>query len=222
MPDENTGKPPIPPWAWLFAAACFAIPVIAIGGAFPTALGLGGAFYCLAVSREAKKTVGRKLIHCTVVTIACWGFFIGLASGVMLLQKRFPNFIQTRHTQPVVTLQNATPSSFAQHATQLEEKVQQTAARLESATQSVLEDEAARRKIYSRAVRIRKHIEEALARRADWEARDRDLTVLDEQIAHMEEMHEQSLDFATRFHKISRQQLDEIIREGDRKGWPVD
>ena len=98
----------------------------------------------------------------------------------------------------------------------------ETASRLENAARNVLEDEAARRKIYSRVVRMREQIEQAHERRADWEARGRDLTVVDKQIAHLEKMQEQSVDFATRFDKITREQLDQIIREGDRKGWPTE
>ena len=69
---------------------------------------------------------------------------------------------------------------------------------------------------------MREEIEQAHERRADWEARGRDLTVVDKQIAHLEKMQEQSVDFATRFDKITREQLDQIIREGDRKGWPTE
>ena len=41
--DDKPEQPPIPPWVWVFVVACGAIPVVALGGAVPMALGFGGA-----------------------------------------------------------------------------------------------------------------------------------------------------------------------------------
>jgi hypothetical protein len=84
---EPSGKPKprIPGWAWLFAAACIIIPVIALGGAIPGAIGGGGAFGCVAVARDPSKSVGARIAVCLVITGICWGLFIALlvAAGVM-------------------------------------------------------------------------------------------------------------------------------------------
>ena len=48
----------------------------------------------------------------------------------------------------------------------------------------------------------------------------RSVTVLEKQLAHCKKMDRSSREFAARFHKITSQQLDAIITEGDARGWP--
>ena len=208
MSDQKAKIPPLTPWAWLFAAACFAIPVLAIGGAIPTAIGVGGAFYCMAVTRETRKTKRRKLVHCASATLACWALFLGLAGGVMALRTNIPNFMQTKHTRPVSGTQNADPSSMGQQTPGLQV--------------TVLTDEAQRREIFAKAVRMRKHLELAIARKSDRRDRGLDTKISDRQIEHVREMHEKRLEFMARFYKITREQMDEIIAEGDRERWPTE
>ena len=86
MADEP--KPPIPPWAWLFAAACGIIPILTLGGAIPGAIGFGGAAACVGVSRDATKPIGLRLGICIGITILCWGLVIGLLGGIAMFQQR--------------------------------------------------------------------------------------------------------------------------------------
>ena len=206
MSDQKVKKLPLPRWAWLFAAACFAIPVLAIGGAIPTVIGVGGAIYCMAVARETRNTKRRKLVHCAAVTAVCWVLFLAVAGGVALIQTRFPGLTQTKHSRPVSGTQNADPSSIGQQTPGLQE--------------TVLTDEAQRREIYAKAVRMRKHLELAIARKSDRRDRGLDTKISDRQIEHVREMHEKRLEFMARFYKITREQMDEIIAEGDRERWP--
>lgn len=80
-PNATTEKPPIPVWAWVFAVACGAIPVITLGGAIPGALGFGGAAGCVSVARDPDKPVGTRLAICAAITGACWLVFFGLIAG---------------------------------------------------------------------------------------------------------------------------------------------
>jgi hypothetical protein len=208
MSDQKAKKPPLPRWAWLFAAACLAIPVLAIGGAIPTAIGVGGAFYCMAVVRATGRPTRHKLVHCAAVTAACWVLFLAGAGGVALIQTRFPGLMQTKHTRPMSGTQNADPSSMGQQTPGLQE--------------TVLTDEAQRREIYAKAVRMRKHLELAIARKSDRRDRGLDTKISDRQIEHVREMHEKRLEFMTRFYKITREQMNEIIAEGDRARWPTE
>jgi hypothetical protein len=150
----------------------------------------------------------RKLVHCVAVTAACWALFLGLLGGVATVQTRFPDFMQTKHTRPVAGTQNADPSSIGQFVSK--------------PLENVLADEAKRREIYVRAVSMRQHMERANARRSERRDKGLDLTVVDKQIEHIKKMHANRLDFTTRFYNITRQQLDEIIAEGDRKRWPTE
>ena len=55
---QETRKRPAPVWAWLFVIGCVLIPVLALGGAIPGAIGGGGAFACYSIARDSGKRVG--------------------------------------------------------------------------------------------------------------------------------------------------------------------
>lgn len=206
MSNQNTPKPPIPAWAWLFGAVCFLIPVLTVGGAVPTAIGFGGAFYCIAVSRNPKKTTGLRLLRCAAATAVCWALFLGFLGGLAVLGEKFPGLLNTKCPRPIPGTQKATLSDIAQDASK--------------AVTGTLGDETVRRKIYAMAVRMRKHLEWAKAQRDERLAKGLDVKVLDEQIEHLNTMHERQLEFTSRFFKITRKQLDKIVAEGDRERWP--
>jgi hypothetical protein len=67
---------PIPKWAWIFVVACVLIPIIALGGAVPAAIGIGGAYGCVAISRKAEKSTETRLLLCIGVTFLCWILFL--------------------------------------------------------------------------------------------------------------------------------------------------
>lgn len=81
--DANAAQPAIPPWAWVFVVACGAIPVVAIGGAIPMALGFGGAGGCIGLARDTKKPLGLRVGGCVAITVLCWALFGALLYAVL-------------------------------------------------------------------------------------------------------------------------------------------
>lgn len=82
---EIQEKPPIPPWAWLFALACIAIPIVSLGGAIPGAIGGGGAAGCVGVARDINKPIITRILVCIGITAVCWILFlllVGSATGI--------------------------------------------------------------------------------------------------------------------------------------------
>jgi hypothetical protein len=64
----------------LFAVLCGLIPIVALGGIIPLALGFGGAGSCLAISRATSVPVILRVLACIGITIASWFLF-----GVLFL-----------------------------------------------------------------------------------------------------------------------------------------
>jgi hypothetical protein len=76
---QSSTQPKAPAWVWAFAAACGAIPVVAIGGLIPSVLGGAGATVCYALARDGRGAVGRRALACSLVTLGAWGLFGGVA-----------------------------------------------------------------------------------------------------------------------------------------------
>jgi hypothetical protein len=76
-------KAPTPTWAYLFAVACGAIPVIALGGLVPIILGIGGASSCLGVARAQSVPVVLRLFACAAITAGAWFLFLLLFAAVV-------------------------------------------------------------------------------------------------------------------------------------------
>jgi hypothetical protein len=74
---------PTPQWAYFFAAACGAIPIVALGGFIPAALGVGGAGGCLKVSRLGSVPVILRLLVCVGITGSCWLLFALMLAAMM-------------------------------------------------------------------------------------------------------------------------------------------
>lgn len=69
-----------PAWAYLFAGACGLIPIVALGGMIPIAIGLGGAGSCVSVARVSSMPVIARVLICLLITGACWiGFGLLIA-----------------------------------------------------------------------------------------------------------------------------------------------
>ena len=81
--QEERGKPPIPPWAWVFVVACGIIPVLTLGGAIPTGIGVGGAAACIGVARNPSMPVAGRVVLCAVITVGCW------AAVILILRELF-------------------------------------------------------------------------------------------------------------------------------------
>lgn len=62
-----------PPWAYPFSVACFAIPIVTLGGALPAGIGFGAGAACLAVARNEKMAISVRVVLCTLITLAAWG-----------------------------------------------------------------------------------------------------------------------------------------------------
>ena len=64
----------VPHWAWIFAAACGAVPVATFGGALPGAVGFSGAAGCIAVARIASMPAMPRIGLCIAITVLSWIF----------------------------------------------------------------------------------------------------------------------------------------------------
>lgn len=80
---------PLPGWAWVFIVACGIIPILTIGGAIPTILGVGGAFYCASVSRDSSKKTGTRVAVCLGTAIACWVLVLLVLGALSIFLRRF-------------------------------------------------------------------------------------------------------------------------------------
>jgi hypothetical protein len=66
----------VPKWAWIFIAACFAIPVVALGGALPVLIGVGGAYLCVVIARRPGMRAAVSIGLAAGVTVVSWALFI--------------------------------------------------------------------------------------------------------------------------------------------------
>jgi hypothetical protein len=62
----------IPKWAWVFAAACIAIPVYTLGGAIPAMIGFTGFVICIKVSVAMRLNGITKVGLCVLTTGIAW------------------------------------------------------------------------------------------------------------------------------------------------------
>jgi hypothetical protein len=221
MRSNKPSRPRVPIWAWPFALVCFAIPVISLGGAIPAGLGVGAGFYCLAVSRESKRSTYRKLAHCGAAMALAWTLFLALAGGVAVLQSKMPEIFggdpgrQARdRANPAqgfaIAGSGSAPQSAGSHP------ATRSSARNERGL-----DEATRYKIYAKATSLRDNIAQAEQREREFRAKGMG-EVAARQVEHIRGMHEDRQEFIASFYDISREELDEIVARGDRGDWPRD
>jgi hypothetical protein len=72
----------LPPWAWPFVVACFAIPVVTLGGALPTGIGFGAASGCAQVSKKADWETPARVLACAGIAAAAWILVFGLLAAI--------------------------------------------------------------------------------------------------------------------------------------------
>jgi hypothetical protein len=72
----------LPPWAWVFVVACFAIPVITVGGALPTGIGFGAAGGCAQVAKKPDWETVPKVLACAGITAGAWILVFGVLAAV--------------------------------------------------------------------------------------------------------------------------------------------
>lgn len=80
-------KGAIPAWAWIFVVACGIIPVLALGGAIPMALGFGGGAGCVAIARNPTSPIAVRVSICIGITIACWALFAALIVVIAVVRQ---------------------------------------------------------------------------------------------------------------------------------------
>jgi len=207
-PRLDKQKTPAPPaWAWVFAVACFAIPVVALGGAVPAMIGVGGGMICLAIARRLAMRASNRIVLCGAVVVGCWAVFLTFAVGVSRLT-----------TSPATT--SAPPARLAPQTADpgVSAGVEDELGALVDSED--IELEGNRRRIYKRAISTRNHVEFAEEQRARIMEKGMDTSGSDEQIARLREMDEKHREFIAHFYKISRTELEDVINEGDRKNWP--
>jgi hypothetical protein len=205
--SNNTAKKkgPIPKWAWLFAVACFTIPVVSLGGAIQGALGGGAGGYCLDYSRKLGLTVRARMVRCAIVVVAAWLVFFAFMAAVR------PIFASRGNKVKVTT------KTLDSQGNEVE-----TVSYKSRSSLTDLDDEAIRRKIYSKAMRMYDELLDAKKRLDEDRRVGRDTAHAERQLDHIQGMHDFDIDFTMKFHHISREQLDAVIAEGDEKGWPRD
>lgn len=207
MPNAAAKKRgPIPKWAWIFASACFAIPVVALGGLIPGALGGVAGGLCLDIARKTGTTVRTRAIRCGAVVAASWIAFL-IFAGL------FHNLFASKGDDGVTVTSKTLDSSGREVV---------TVTRQARSAQTDLGDEAVRRQIYAKATRMRGSFEDAKDRLSDARASGQDTKFEETQLAHIQEMYQFDLQFTMKFHRISQEQLDAVLAEGDRAGWRKD
>ena len=235
--QTDTVQRKAPWWAWAFVVICGSIPVIALGGAIPGALGCGGAGFCYGIARNGKGSGQRRALLCSLVALGCWTLFGGLFLAVngmagadtaqaktsadrtaLINTPKEPRAVveespQVNLSRPAPTIPTASvapPSSTPPALTSTSTSADQDNLTLDK-----------RMEIYAKAARRRAMItssQEALERR---QQEGRTTEVHAKQLEHAKGMYESHLDFSCQFNKISRTELDAIIREGDSSGWPA-
>jgi hypothetical protein len=90
MPDAKKPKRPLPPipwWAWVFAAACVLSPFLTRVDAITGAVAGGSAAGCVAAARNRNLPVGVRILICTLITAAAWGIVIAVVGTIALLNR---------------------------------------------------------------------------------------------------------------------------------------
>jgi hypothetical protein len=85
LPAKPATKTP-PWWAWLFAAVCGAVPIVALGGWVPAMIGVCGATGCIRVGTRLRHSPLAGFILCLLMSIASWTLF-GLLILVIFLAR---------------------------------------------------------------------------------------------------------------------------------------
>jgi hypothetical protein len=71
----RTGEPVVPPLpisGWIWPLLFLNGVIILMGGFFPVIIGLIGTAYCFRIARDPKKSFGKRIGWCVVVTLLNW------------------------------------------------------------------------------------------------------------------------------------------------------
>jgi hypothetical protein len=72
----------LPGWAWPFVVACFAIPVVSVGGALPTGLGFGAAAGVAQVAKKPEWETMPKVLVSAAIAGGAWILFLALVAAL--------------------------------------------------------------------------------------------------------------------------------------------
>ncbi|MBU1145382.1 MAG: hypothetical protein KJ971_05965 [Firmicutes bacterium] len=73
----------LPIMGWVFISACFAIPIVALGGLVPTLIGLGGAIFCARLSGSPYINPIIKFLGCVAITGLAWGVYFVFLNWIL-------------------------------------------------------------------------------------------------------------------------------------------
>jgi hypothetical protein len=69
----------VPWWGWVFVVACGAIPLVSLGGALPTGLGVGAAAAVAGISKRPDWPIAGRVAACGGIALAAWMAFVLIA-----------------------------------------------------------------------------------------------------------------------------------------------
>lgn len=207
---DGEPKRKAPVWVWAFVAACGAIPIVTLGGAIPAMLGGFGATACYGLARDGKGTRLRRILSCCAVTLVAWGV-LGTVVWVV------------RRNQAGSTTSTSTSSSGSK--TVRIRTVNGRVVSREESTKTAPKDaseltERERRAIYADATKRRLKIEDKEDQIAEYFAAGRSVRVLEMQLETLEKMHVSHLERVAKRNRLTADELDALIEEGDRAEWP--
>jgi hypothetical protein len=82
VPVPGSAADPVPKWTWFFMVACFAIPVVSLGGGLPSVLAFAGITGTISISRTSRWPTAVRVGACALITLACWGVFGAIVTVV--------------------------------------------------------------------------------------------------------------------------------------------
>jgi hypothetical protein len=84
VPVPGSAAEPLQKWTWAFVVGCGIICFF--GGAIPALIGFGGTTGVMAVARNTRWTIGKRIGACAGITLACWVGVLALAVTVARLK----------------------------------------------------------------------------------------------------------------------------------------
>lgn len=73
---QYVSKTTLPVWSWLFALTCFIIPILTIGGALPSLIGMGGGVYVLATANRRSESEWVRIAKMVGIILITWLVFL--------------------------------------------------------------------------------------------------------------------------------------------------
>ncbi|MBQ6885068.1 MAG: hypothetical protein IJN56_04945, partial [Clostridia bacterium] len=68
-------------WVWIYVVLSILIPIVAIGGALPTIIGILSLFWCVRTSVTPSISTLKKHLFCITIVMIAWLLFVSLVLG---------------------------------------------------------------------------------------------------------------------------------------------